>query len=107
MGRIGPALIKSPTDLLSKKSMIYLLCQSDQRVITASIERSRHPNELAVGSTLSRTYRGEQISVTVVKGGFEYNGERYRSLTAIAKAISGSHCSGPAWFGLRDRRRSN
>jgi len=53
------------------------------------------------GTILSRTYRGTKIIVTV-KGDreFEWRGDIYRSLTAVAKAVTGSHCSGNAFFGL-------
>ena len=36
--------------------------------------------------------------------GFEYEGRRYRSLSAVAKAITGSHCNGFRFFGLEDKR---
>jgi hypothetical protein len=38
--------------------------------------------------------------VTVLEDGFEYEGERYRSLSRIAKLITGVHWSGPRFFGL-------
>ena len=52
------------------------------------------------GTVFARTYRGTQITVTVVDGGFQYGGEVFRSLSAVAKAVTGSHCSGNAFFGL-------
>jgi hypothetical protein len=59
------------------------------------------------GTVLTRTYRGTQITVTVVDGGFQYAGEVYRSLSAVAKAVTGSHCSGNAFFGLtKEAKRS-
>lgn len=53
------------------------------------------------GAVLTRTYKGRQITVTV-RGDreFEWDGEVYSSLSAAAKAITGSHCSGNAFFGL-------
>lgn len=53
------------------------------------------------GAVLTRDYKGRQITVTV-RGGreFEWNGEIFRSLSAVAKAVTGSHCSGNAFFGL-------
>ena len=53
------------------------------------------------GTILTRTYRGTKIIVTV-RGDreFEWRGDIYRSLTAVAKAVTGSHCSGNAFFGL-------
>jgi hypothetical protein len=52
------------------------------------------------GTVLARDYKGKRITVTVVDGGFQYAGEVYRSLSAVAKAVTGSHCSGNAFFGL-------
>lgn len=53
------------------------------------------------GTSLTRQYRGQQVTVTV-RGDreFECGGEVYRSLSAVAKAVTGSHCSGNAFFGL-------
>ncbi len=53
------------------------------------------------GAVLTRDYKGRQVTVTV-RGAreFEWNGEIYSSLSAAAKAITGSHCSGNAFFGL-------
>ena len=57
-----------------------------------------------LGTRLIREWNGVRHEVTVVQGGFEFTGRRYRSLTAIAKAITGTHWNGPAFFGLRNRR---
>jgi hypothetical protein len=59
-----------------------------------------------VGAALTRTYKGRAITVTVLTDGFEYLGERYKSLTAVAKVVTGSHMSGNAFFVLRTRERS-
>ena len=56
------------------------------------------------GSIIQREYRGQAVTVVVLPKGFQYDGERYRSLTAITKAVTGSHWNGYAFFGL-DRRR--
>lgn len=52
------------------------------------------------GTTLTRVYHGETIRVTVLEDGFEYEGERYRSLTAVAKKVTGSHWNGMLFFGI-------
>jgi hypothetical protein len=52
------------------------------------------------GTVLARDYKGTRITVTVVDGGFQYGDQVYRSLSAAAKAVTGSHCSGVAFFGL-------
>jgi hypothetical protein len=54
----------------------------------------------APGAAVTRKYRGRTISVIVLPDGFEYDGERYRSLSAVAKAITGSHINGFRFFRL-------
>jgi hypothetical protein len=55
------------------------------------------------GTTLLRQWRGRVHTVLVRDDGFEYQGERYRSLTVIAQRITGAHWSGPRFFGLTKR----
>lgn len=56
--------------------------------------------ELAVGSRLLRDWQGQTHSVDVAAGGFHYQGEHYKSLSAIARKITGARWSGPRFFGL-------
>lgn len=56
------------------------------------------------GTWLSRKWHGEVHQVIVLESGFEYRGERYSSLSEIAKRITGSHWSGPRFFGLKSAR---
>ena len=58
------------------------------------------------GTRLIREWDGRRHEVTVTREGFEYDGQPYRSLSAIARAITGTPWNGPAFFGLRKRRRS-
>lgn len=62
--------------------------------------------ELTPGSTLIRTWRGRTHEV-VVRGprAFEHRGVTYATLTEVARAITGSHWSGPRFFGLVRGRR--
>lgn len=53
------------------------------------------------GNWIEREYKGRTIRVLVIEGAFEYEGERYRSLSAIAKAVTGSHMNGFLFFRLR------
>jgi Protein of unknown function (DUF2924) len=55
---------------------------------------------LKTGTTLVRQWRGHTHAVLVRDNGFEYEGERYRSLSVIATRITGAHWSGPRFFGL-------
>jgi len=56
---------------------------------------------LSPGTRLVRHWHGvEHIVTATADGGLEYMGKRYRTLSAVAKTISGQHCSGPRFFGL-------
>ena len=58
---------------------------------------------LKSGTTLLRQWRGRTHTVLVREDGFEYEGQRYRSLTVTAERITGAHWSGPRFFGLTKR----
>lgn len=61
----------------------------------------------AVGTVLRRTYRGRTVVVNVLKDGFEYEGCRYGSLSAIAREATGTRWNGLLFFGLTGRRKGN
>src|SRR5262245_54804523 len=50
------------------------------------------------GTILTRWYKGKMLSLQVLRHGFEYEGHVYKSLSAVAKAITGSHTSGFLFF---------
>ena len=52
------------------------------------------------GTVLARKYKGEVFQVQVLAKGFEFAGDVYSSLSAVAKAITGSHCNGFLFFRL-------
>jgi hypothetical protein len=56
---------------------------------------------LRPGTRLLREWRGTTHEVLVVAHGFEYAGKTYKSLSAIARAITGTPWSGPAFFGTK------
>ena len=71
-------------------------------------QRTPSPQRASVpppGSVLTRDWRGQQIRVLVRDEGFEHDGTVYRTLSAVAKAVTNQHVSGPAFFGLTGRRR--
>lgn len=55
---------------------------------------------LKPGARLVRAWQGKTHTVTVTEDGFRWNGKTWRSLTKIAGEITGSHWSGPRFFGL-------
>jgi hypothetical protein len=52
----------------------------------------------APGTVLSRPYKGETLQVRVLDDGFEFEGENYSSLSAVAKTITGTHTNGFLFF---------
>jgi len=58
-----------------------------------------------IGTRYVREYRGKLHEVTVLESGYEYEGEAHRSLTEVAKVITGTKRSGPVFFGLKNRVR--
>ncbi len=57
---------------------------------------------LKPGARLIREWRGETHTVIVLDDGFEWRGQRWRSLSVIAREITGAHWSGPRFFGLNE-----
>ncbi len=58
------------------------------------------------GTLITRSYKGREIRVRVTPQGFEFEGELFRSLSAVAKHVTGSHWSGNRFFKL-DQQDSN
>ena len=52
------------------------------------------------GTIITREYKGQSLQVRVLPNGFDYDGEVFRSLSAVAKTITGQHCSGYLFFRL-------
>jgi hypothetical protein len=65
--------------------------------------RADHDRPIA-GTRLIREYQGVEHCVTVRDGGFEYQGRPYKSLSAIARAITGTQWNGRVFFGLKNQR---
>ena len=67
----------------------------------ASVAFDHDPRVPLPGSILTRRYKGRDIVVKVRPKGFEFEGEVYRSLSAVAKAVTGTHWNGYHFFNLR------
>ncbi len=70
-----------------------------ERTVTRKVPTA-HDRLPIPGTVLTRKYRGKQVEVKVLPAGFEYDGQAYRSLSAVAKAVTGSHWNGHLFFGL-------
>jgi hypothetical protein len=70
----------------------------------------RDPNHsptstLTTGVEVARDWNGRRHIVRVTETGFTYDGKPFRSLSEVARAITGTRWSGPAFFGLKGKRR--
>lgn len=65
------------------------------------MRRRKHREGLAVGTRLVREFDGERHEVVVTRQGFEWQGRAFRSLSAVAREITGTNWNGPKFFGLR------
>jgi len=73
----------------------------------ARIELSPDSRLPMPGAVLTRRYKGETIEVRVLPHGFEYEGEIYRSLSAVAKKITGTHWNGYHFFKVDQKGNGN
>jgi hypothetical protein len=77
---------------------IPLAVAAPERTKTAALPVKADTRLPVPGSILTRIYKGETLQVQVLADGFEFEGQRYKSLSAVAKAITGSHTNGFLFF---------
>lgn len=67
--------------------------------------RIADPRNPVTGTKLIREWDGVEHTVTVLKDGFDWQGRKFKSLSAVARAITGTRWNGYRFFGLRERKR--
>ena len=82
----------------------HQLRQIAQELKQTGVTRIRLRPQLKAGTRLIREWQGRTYEVMVLEDGFSWQGTRYRSLTAIARQITGTAWSGPLFFGLKPDR---
>ena len=75
---------------------------STRRKLRTETSTGRNSVDLAPGTVLTREWKGVPETVRRTEAGYEWRGRTYRSLTAVARAISGGPRSGPLFFGLKE-----
>jgi hypothetical protein len=80
------------------------LCQFAQQLNKSQKGRIGPRPELKPGTRLVREWRGRTYEVLVLDDGFSWQGTGYRSLSALARKITGTAWSGPLFFGLKPNR---
>jgi hypothetical protein len=106
-GRVSPAGLSK--DLLGRMMAARLqerafggLDRDSLRFLESLAQNERPPRrQLKPGTVLVREYQGRRHTVTTVRDGFDWQGTTYRSLSAVARAITGTAWSGPRFFALQ------
>jgi hypothetical protein len=70
---------------------------------TETVRREVGRSDPVAGTTLTRIWKGREVTATSVDGGWECDGIVHRSLSAVARAVTGSRWNGRLFFGLRGR----
>jgi hypothetical protein len=79
------------------------LRMSPPRVVKLEVPKPlRAKGDLLPGTVITRDYKGETLEVKVLQRGFEFEGDVYKSLSAVAKKITGTHTSGNLFFRLNE-----
>jgi Protein of unknown function (DUF2924) len=97
--RIGYRLQELWLGGLSERARRKLDALADQ--LEPKAVRRRDPGRPVAGTQLRREWKGIEHVVLVREQDFEYNGQPYKSLSAVARKITGSRWNGPLFFGLR------
>ena len=93
---------------LSKKTLAYLKAiEVDLRDRKAPETPYPDEQKLQPGCQLIREHEGIDHRVTVINGGYEWNSKTFKSLSAVAKAITGTNWNGHRFFGLKRKASSS
>src|SRR5512146_364978 len=89
------------------KAQLRLIAEADDLARHSPRQSKRRRNVVTPGTRLVRVWRGaEHVVTAMADGGFEYGGRRYRTLSAVAKDITGQHLSGMRFFGLSENKEA-
>ncbi|WP_291856632.1 DUF2924 domain-containing protein [Bradyrhizobium sp.] len=90
---------------LKKETVERLRLLAKQYDSKAGVSVKSRPDRLPIaGTRLVREWKGQQHSVTIRTDGFEFQGRPYKSLSAIAREITGVRWNGWVFFGLKNHR---
>ena len=112
------ALAEGDLSERARRRAAELANDADLRLNPPKVRPATAPEPLAPGATpvdprlpppgtvLTRRYKGQDLHVQVLAAGFAFAGAVYPSLSAVAKAVTGSHCNGFLFFRLRNKGAS-
>lgn len=97
-------LLRGLTYKLQESAFGGLARSSLRRLQPGSVEASRPRVSLKPGTQLVREWHGVTHTVLILDDGVAWRGQRYKSLSVVAREITGAHWSGPRFFGLTSKR---
>ena len=102
------AEIAADADLRSGSSIGFWSWPGEVRAASTQRRSARQRDERLPqpGTMLNRRYRDTEVVVKVLADGFEYQARHYRSLSAIAREVTGTRWNGLLFFGLTERRHA-
>jgi hypothetical protein len=101
MGGLSERALRRAVELANDSDLRLNPPKTIPMTSAASVAVAKRDPRLPIpGTVLVRDYKGRQIQVQVLKDGFQYDGANYPTLSAVAKAITGSHCNGFHFFRL-------
>jgi hypothetical protein len=98
--RLRAAELANDADLRLNPPRLAPAAAPPERTHTAALESRPDGRLPPPGTVLSRAYKGRTLQVQVLPQGFAFEDQVYRSLSAVAKAVTGSHCNGFLFFRL-------
>jgi Protein of unknown function (DUF2924) len=105
----SPAILSYPT----RQPRTIYLSSIRKRLGKLAVELEENPKagmatspRIKAGTKIIREWQGQHHEVIVVANGFDYRGNRYASLSEIAREITGTGWSGPLFFGLKSSRKA-
>jgi hypothetical protein len=85
---------------LSPPRTLAARSESTDAVSTVDLALARDARLPALGTVITRQYKGKTVQVRILSDGFEFENQIFKSLSAIAKVITGTHCNGFLFFRL-------
>lgn len=81
------------------QSKINKLVEEYEKTKSVNIKKVKRFN-VTTGTKFIREFRGEKYEIVAVDGGFDFNGKTYKTLSAVANVITGTHWNGKKFFGV-------
>lgn len=88
-------------DELIKDTKLRIYPHHDFKIATPANKPKQNGSHLQVGTTLTRKYKGETYEVIILDRGFLWQNKVFKSISAVAQAITGTHWNGKLFFGLK------